>query len=86
MVLFAGGVAWASTAGLGTPYLAIAAEIFLIGAKIGLTTSPGTESVMLTVKGLRRFRCARIWGIDPSPEMLSQSRKRQIGRASGPVA
>ncbi len=27
-------------------------------------------------EALRRFRCARIWGIDPSPEMLSQSRKR----------
>ncbi len=53
MVLFAAGVAWASTAGLGTPYLAIAAEMVLIGAGIGFTTSPATESVMGSVSRAR---------------------------------
>jgi trans-aconitate methyltransferase len=29
-------------------------------------------------EALRRFRGARVWGIDPSPEMLAQSRKRNL--------
>lgn len=29
-------------------------------------------------EALRRFRGARVWGIDPSPEMLSQSRRRNL--------
>jgi trans-aconitate methyltransferase len=30
---------------------------------------------------LRMFPNARLWGVDPSPEMLSQSRKRNLGDA-----
>ncbi len=32
-------------------------------------------------EALRRFPRARVWGIDPSPEMLSQSRKRNLAEA-----
>jgi SAM-dependent methyltransferase len=31
---------------------------------------------------LRRFATARVWGIDPSPEMLSQSRRRNSAQVS----
>ena len=30
-------------------------------------------------EALRRFRGARVWGIDPAPVMLAQSRKRKPG-------
>ncbi len=29
-------------------------------------------------EALRRFRGARVWGIDPSPDMLAQSRRRNL--------
>jgi SAM-dependent methyltransferase len=35
---------------------------------------------------LRLFPQARVWGIDPSPVMLSQSRKRNPGRGAGRAA
>jgi len=38
-------------------------------------------------EALRRFPGARVWGIDPSPEMLAQSRKRNLAEvAAGRLA
>ncbi len=33
-------------------------------------------------EALRRFPAARVWGIDPSPEMLAQSRKRNLAEVA----
>src|SRR6266581_3542334 len=34
-------------------------------------------------EALRQFGAARVWGIDPSPEMLSQSRRRNLAEVKG---
>src|ERR1700724_2314991 len=44
--VFAGGLAWASTAGAATPYIQIALQMVLLGGGLGLTTAPATESIM----------------------------------------
>lgn len=41
-------------------------------AELGPGPGTGLEAA------LRQFPQARVWGIDPSPEMLSQSRKRNL--------
>jgi EmrB/QacA subfamily drug resistance transporter len=46
LAIFAGGLAWASTADAVTPYLQIAAQMLLLGGGLGLTTAPATESIM----------------------------------------
>jgi EmrB/QacA subfamily drug resistance transporter len=44
--IFAGGLAWASTADAATPYLQIAAQMVLLGGGLGLTFAPATEAIM----------------------------------------
>src|SRR6266699_4273170 len=34
-------------------------------------------------EALRQFGAARVWGIDPSPEMLAQSRRRNLAEVKG---
>ncbi|MDT5203778.1 MAG: hypothetical protein QOD34_414 [Mycobacterium sp.] len=46
LAIFAGGLAWASTADAVTPYLQIAAQMVLLGGGLGLTTAPATEAIM----------------------------------------
>jgi predicted MFS family arabinose efflux permease len=46
LVIFAAGLAWASTANAATPYTEIALQMVLLGAGLGLTTAPATESIM----------------------------------------
>jgi len=46
LATFAAGLGWASTASASTPYLEIAVQMVLLGAGLGLTTAPGTESIM----------------------------------------
>jgi EmrB/QacA subfamily drug resistance transporter len=46
LAIFAAGLGWASTASASTPYLEIAVQMVLLGAGLGLTTAPGTESIM----------------------------------------
>jgi EmrB/QacA subfamily drug resistance transporter len=46
LVTFAAGLAWASTADAGTPYIQIALQMVLLGGGLGLTTAPATESIM----------------------------------------
>ena len=44
--IFAAGLAWASTADASTSYAVIAAQMVMLGAGLGLTTAPATESIM----------------------------------------
>jgi hypothetical protein len=46
LVSLAAGLAWTSTASASTSYLTIAGQMVLIGAGIGLTSAPATESIM----------------------------------------
>jgi fucose permease len=46
LAIFAGGLAWASTADAATPYLQIAGQMLLLGGGLGLTTAPATEAIM----------------------------------------
>ena len=46
LAMFAAGLAWASTADAGTPYLVIAMQMVLLGGGLGLTTAPATEAIM----------------------------------------
>jgi EmrB/QacA subfamily drug resistance transporter len=46
LAIFAGGLAWASTADANTPYIQIAMQMVLLGGGLGLTTAPATESIM----------------------------------------
>jgi predicted MFS family arabinose efflux permease len=46
LVIFAAGLAWASTADAATPYIEIALQMVLLGGGLGLTTAPATESIM----------------------------------------
>jgi len=46
LAIFAGGLAWASTADAATPYVQIAAQMVLLGGGLGLTTAPATEAIM----------------------------------------
>ena len=46
LVMFAAGLAWASTADAATPYIQIALQMVLLGGGLGLTTAPATESIM----------------------------------------
>jgi hypothetical protein len=46
MVSLAGGLAWTAFASASTSYLVIAGQMVLIGAGIGLTSAPATESIM----------------------------------------
>jgi EmrB/QacA subfamily drug resistance transporter len=46
LVIFAAGLAWASTVDASTSYAVIAAQMVLLGAGLGLTTAPATESIM----------------------------------------
>lgn len=46
LVVFAAGLAWASTADAATPYGQIAMEMLLLGGGLGLTVSPATEAIM----------------------------------------
>jgi predicted MFS family arabinose efflux permease len=46
LAVFAGGLAWASTADASTPYLEIATQMLLLGGGLGLTTAPATEAIM----------------------------------------
>jgi predicted MFS family arabinose efflux permease len=46
LAIFAGGLAWASTADAATPYLQIAGQMVLLGGGLGLTTAPATEAIM----------------------------------------
>jgi EmrB/QacA subfamily drug resistance transporter len=46
LVSLATGLAWASSASASTNYLTIAAQMVLLGAGIGLTSAPATESIM----------------------------------------
>jgi hypothetical protein len=45
-VALAAGLAWTSSASTSTSYLTIAGQMVLIGAGIGLTSAPATESIM----------------------------------------
>ena len=44
--LFAAGLAWASTVSAATSYVEIAGQMVLLGAGMGFTTAPATESIM----------------------------------------
>jgi EmrB/QacA subfamily drug resistance transporter len=44
--IFAAGLAWASTVDASTSYAVIATQMVLLGAGLGLTTAPATESIM----------------------------------------
>src|SRR6185312_16238059 len=46
LVVFAAGLAWASTADALTPYDQIAMQMVLLGGGLGLTTAPATEAIM----------------------------------------
>jgi hypothetical protein len=46
LVLLAAGFAWAGTSSESTSYLTIAGQMVLIGAGMGLTSAPATESIM----------------------------------------
>jgi hypothetical protein len=46
LAIFAGGLAWASTADAVTPYIQIAGQMVLLGGGLGLTTAPATEAIM----------------------------------------
>ena len=46
LAMFAGGLAWASTADAATPYVQIAEQMLLLGGGLGLTTAPATEAIM----------------------------------------
>jgi EmrB/QacA subfamily drug resistance transporter len=46
LVVFAAGLAWASTADADTPYIQIAIQMLLLGGGLGLTFSPATEAIM----------------------------------------
>jgi EmrB/QacA subfamily drug resistance transporter len=46
LVVFAAGLAWASTADTATPYTEIAMQMLLLGGGLGLTTAPATEAIM----------------------------------------
>ena len=46
LALFAGGLAWTSTAAQGTSYGIIAAQMVLLGTGMGLTSAPATEAIM----------------------------------------
>ncbi len=46
LAIFAGGLAWASTADAATPYLQIAGQMVLLGGGLGLTIAPATEAIM----------------------------------------
>lgn len=46
LVVFATGLAWASTVNGATPYTQIASQMLLLGGGLGLTVSPATEAIM----------------------------------------
>jgi hypothetical protein len=46
LVVFAAGLAWASTVDASTPYSQIAMQMVLLGGGLGLTTAPATEAIM----------------------------------------
>jgi predicted MFS family arabinose efflux permease len=46
LIMFAAGLAWASTAAAATPYSEIAMQMLLLGGGLGLTTAPATEAIM----------------------------------------
>jgi EmrB/QacA subfamily drug resistance transporter len=46
LVSLAAGLAWASSVSASTSYLTIACQMVLLGAGIGLTSAPATESIM----------------------------------------
>lgn len=46
LVVFAGGLAWASTVEATTSYAEIATQMVLLGSGLGLTTAPATEAIM----------------------------------------
>ena len=46
LVVFAAGLAWASTAEVATGYTEIAMQMLLLGGGLGLTTAPATEAIM----------------------------------------
>jgi EmrB/QacA subfamily drug resistance transporter len=46
LVVFAAGLAWASTSDVATPYGQIAVEMLMLGGGLGLTVSPATEAIM----------------------------------------
>jgi EmrB/QacA subfamily drug resistance transporter len=46
LILFAAGLAWASTAQAATPYSQIAMQMLLLGGGLGLTVAPATEAIM----------------------------------------
>jgi EmrB/QacA subfamily drug resistance transporter len=53
MVSLALGLVWTSSVSAGTSYLTIAGQMVLIGAGIGLTSAPATESIMGAVSRAR---------------------------------
>jgi hypothetical protein len=46
LVIFAAGLAWASTVAASTSYSDIALQMLLLGGGLGLTTAPATEAIM----------------------------------------
>jgi hypothetical protein len=46
LIVFATGLAWASTVDGATPYAQIASQMLLLGGGLGLTTAPATEAIM----------------------------------------
>jgi len=46
LLLLTVAYAWTSTAGVGTPYIEIAAQMVFLGLGMGLTSAPATESIM----------------------------------------
>ena len=53
LVSLAAGLAWASSVSESTSYLTIAEQMVLLGAGIGLTSAPATESIMGAVSDAR---------------------------------
>jgi EmrB/QacA subfamily drug resistance transporter len=49
LVSMAIGFAWVSTASASTPYLEIVGQMLFLGAGLGMTTAPATESIMGSV-------------------------------------
>src|SRR5439155_12107340 len=46
LVLFAAGLAWASSVSEGTSYVRLAGQMILLGSGMGLTSAPATESIL----------------------------------------
>ena len=59
LVVFAAGLAWASTAEVATGYTEIAMQMLLLGGGLGLTTAPATSDHGIVIRRQGRRRLGR---------------------------